>query len=47
MEKNKDQNSEAIELIKYFVDRVEGGTIRSETTYKKYKDFLAKVEKDK
>jgi len=36
---------EATELIQYFVDRVEAGTIRSRTTYKKYKDFLDKINK--
>lgn len=35
--------SKAIELIKYFVDRVEAGTIRSKTTYAKYKEFLASL----
>jgi hypothetical protein len=30
----------AIELLQYFVDRVEAGTIRSKTTYRKYKSFL-------
>jgi len=38
---------EALELLEYFVQRVEAGTIRSRTTYKKYKDFLTKVEKQK
>lgn len=33
----------AIELIQYFVDRVDKGEIRSKTTYAKYKDFLQKV----
>lgn len=30
---------EAIELIKYFVKRVEEGSIRSKTTYKNIKNF--------
>jgi hypothetical protein len=34
---------EAIELIQYFVDRVEAGTIRSRITYGKYKDFLDSI----
>lgn len=38
---------EAVELIRYFVNRVEDGSIRSNTTYKKYKDFLDKLESDK
>ena len=36
---------EAIELIRYFVKRVEEGSIRSKTTYVKYKQFLEKVDK--
>ena len=45
MEKLKEQLfEEALQLIQYFTDRVEEGTIRSKTTYKKYKDFLALVE---
>ena len=35
---------EAVELIKYFVKRVEEGSIKSKVTYKKYKDFLIKYE---
>jgi len=35
---------EAVELIQYFVKRVEEGSIRSKTTYKKYKDFLNEYE---
>ena len=38
--------SEAIELLKYFTDRVEIGSIRSKTTYKKYKDFLDKASSE-
>ena len=34
---------EALDLLQYFVDRVEAGTIRSKTTYKKYKDFLDNI----
>lgn len=34
---------EALDLLQYFVDRVEAGTIRSQTTYKKYKDFLDNI----
>lgn len=37
---------EAVELLKYFVQRVEEGSIRSNTTYAKYKDFLTKLEED-
>jgi len=36
--------NEAVELIRYFVNRVEVGSIRSIETYKKYKDFLNKIE---
>ncbi len=36
--------SEAIELIKYLVDRVEEGTIRSKVTYSKYKNFLQSLQ---
>lgn len=36
---------EAVELIKYFVNRVEAGTIRSVRTYDKFKNFLKKVDK--
>ena len=46
-EKNAERDemlNEAIELIQYFVDRVEIGTIRSHTTYGKFKDFLKKIE---
>ncbi|HCT86241.1 MAG TPA: hypothetical protein DF296_13700 [Candidatus Margulisbacteria bacterium] len=35
---------EAIELIQYFTNRVENGTIRSRTTYGKYKDFLNRIK---
>jgi hypothetical protein len=35
---------EAVELIQYFIKRVEEGTIRSKTTYGKYKEFLKKYE---
>jgi len=31
---------DAVQLIQYFVKRVEEGTIKSKTTYKMYKDFL-------
>lgn len=34
---------EAVELIEYFVDRVEAGTIRSTKTYTKYKEFLSRI----
>ena len=37
--------TEAIDLIRYFVKRVEEGSIRSVTTYRKYKEFLEKVDK--
>lgn len=35
---------EALELLKYFTDRVEAGTIRSVTTYGKYKEFINRVK---
>ena len=35
---------EAIELIQYFTNRVENGTIRSRITYGKYKDFLNRIK---
>ena len=38
----EDLLDEAIQLIKYFLDRVEDGSIRSKTTYRKYKDFMDK-----
>jgi len=41
-----DKFLEAVELLQYFVDRVEAGTIRSQTTYKKYKDYLAGLKQD-
>ena len=37
---------EALDLLQYFVDRVEAGTIRSKTTYKKYKDFLDNINEE-
>ena len=33
--------AEAVELLEYFTDRVEEGSIRSRATYEKYKSFLA------
>ena len=33
----------AVELIKYFVQRVEEGSIRSRTTYNMYKSFLIDI----
>ena len=39
--------SEAIELLEYFVDRVDKGSIRSKTTYKIYKEFLTKIGESK
>lgn len=36
--------NEAIELLQYFVTRVEEGSIRSKTTYGKYKIFLEKIK---
>ena len=38
----EDLLDEAIQLIKYFLDRVADGSIRSKTTYRKYKDFMDK-----
>ena len=35
---------EAVELIQYFVIRVEEGSIRSKKTYDKYKTFLDKIK---
>ena len=40
----KEQLKEALELLQYFVTRVEAGTIRSQTTYNKYKTFLDKTK---
>ena len=37
---SKAEFDEAVKLLQYFVDRVEAGTIRSKTTYAKYKEFL-------
>ena len=37
---------EALKLIEYFVNRVEEGSIRSQITYLKYKDFLKSLEND-
>ena len=34
---------ETIKLIRYFVDRVEAGTIRSKTIYNMYKKFLENI----
>jgi len=36
----------AIELLEYFTKRVEEGSIRSKTTYNKYKEFLKFLEED-
>jgi len=38
---------EAVKLLQYFVDRVDAGTIRSKTTYTKYKSFLDKFKTEK
>lgn len=44
-ERQKEANyKEALELLQYFVTRVEEGTIRSKVTYEKYKTFLNKVK---
>ena len=43
---DEERLTEALDLLQYFVDRVEAGTIRSQTTYKKYKDFLDNINKD-
>lgn len=37
---------EAIDLLQYFVDRVEAGTAHSKTTYGKYKEFLQRIKND-
>ena len=44
--KAKKQLNEAIDLIEYFVKRVEEGSIKSKTTYTKYKNFLNKLKKE-
>lgn len=44
VEKEFNKLNEAIDLINYFVSRVEKGEIRSVTTYDKYKKFLEKYE---
>ena len=44
--KAKKQLNEAIDLIEYFVKRVEEGSIRSKTTYTMYKDFLTKLKQE-
>ena len=36
--------AEAVNLIQYFVNRVEEGSIRSKVTYEKYKQFLRNYE---
>ena len=41
----KKRLAEAVELLEYFTDRVEEGSIRSRTTYEKYKSFLAALSK--
>jgi len=43
---DEERLTEALDLLQYFVDRVEAGTIRSQTTYKKYKDFLDNINED-
>ena|SRR3990167_622868 len=40
-------NQEAIDLIEYFVKRVDEGSIRSKTTYAKYKEFLSKINHER
>ena len=40
----KEQLKESVELIQYFVNRVEEGSIRSKKTYAKYKAFLDKIK---
>lgn len=40
----KQELDEAVELIQYFVTRVEDGSIRSKKTYAKYKIFLDKIK---
>ena len=45
MKYTEEITEEAIGLLEYFVNRVENGTIRSRTTYAKYKNFLAKIKR--
>lgn len=40
----REEKAELLENIKYFVDRVEAGTIRSKTTYAIYKNLLGKYK---
>jgi hypothetical protein len=39
-EKDINKLNEAVNLIKYFVKRVDEGSVRSVTTYSKYEKFL-------
>jgi hypothetical protein len=47
LEAVKKERDEAVELINYFVKRCEEGSIRSRTTYGKYRDFLSTISKEK
>jgi hypothetical protein len=40
----KEQNAEMLEALKYFVKRVDEGSIRSKKTYVMYKSIIEKVE---
>ena len=44
LEDSKDKFKEAIDLIQYFINRVEDGSIRSHTTYGKYKTFIQSLQ---
>jgi len=43
-ELEKQESTEMLEALKYFVNRVEEGSIRSYTTYNKYKKLIEKIE---
>lgn len=38
---------EALDLLEYFTNRVEAGTIRSKTTYAMYTNFISKFKEAK
>lgn len=46
LDSDEERLLEALDLLQYFVDRVEAGTARSKTTYKKYKDFLDNINEE-
>jgi hypothetical protein len=41
---NEEEVKPLLDAIKYFIDRVENGTIRSKTTYKMYKEIFEKFK---